>query len=562
MIGGGGAATAAALAAHEAGSRVLLAVKGRFGVPGGRGAGATSNPIADFWTIRTVGPKGGLFNTPDAVHADMLQTGLGMADPVLCRVFVDEIGDTLRRLDDMGLRFRSKMLATLSANSAAGGTNGIVATQKALIHDADIPVLEQANVVDLIVSGGRCVGALGVDDLGEPFVIEAGAVVLATGGVGQLFQWSFNPPGNTGDGYAMALRAGAELFNMEFMQQGLATTWPTQAIVMLYEVDEPYRLVNASGRSFVESYLPSGVELRAVTRSKSHHWPVSCRDESIHLDRAIKAEALAGRATANDAVLLDLSAVDRGFEPELFVKFMLSKGIDVKRDLVHVQVHHHTSNGGVRVDADGETRVAGLFATGETIGWQGADRLGGTMLGGSQVFGRRAGAKAARASAARPAVTLGAAAADPLIDRIRCLREASGRVRPSELRLGLQRTLWETLLVEKDVESLARARSFLAEDRDRLEADVAITEPGDLVLALEQRNLHDVAEAIVEAASARTESRGSHYRSDYPRRDDANWMTNLFASHVNGELSLRREWVAREHGWTDRPGDVRIKPWG
>src|SRR5205809_228090 len=288
----------------------------------------------------------------------------------------------------------------------------------------------------------------------------------------------------------MALRAGAELFNMEFMQQGLATTWPTQAMVMLYEMDEPYRILNAHGKCFIEQDLPAGVSVEEVSRLKAFHWPVSCRDAALHLDRAIKGEVLAGRATAHDGVFLDLSHAERGFLPELFVKFMGSQGIDMRRDLIQVQLHHHTSNGGIRIDASGQATVPGLFAVGEAAGWQGADRLGGTMLGGSQVFGWRAGRHAA-------AVACG---------------QGGRSVSP------------------------------------------AVVEP--------PRNLLDVAEVIVEAASLRTESRGSHVRSDYPLRDDAHWLTNLFATRANGRLRFERQWVAQHQGWTDRPGDIRIKPWG
>src|SRR5262249_60711357 len=121
-----------------------------------------------------------------------------------------------------------------------GCAKNIVSIQKALIGGPTTDVIDPANLTDLLVEDGRCYGAVGVDDGGEPFVIQAGAVILATGGVGQLFKYSFNPPGNTGDGYAMALRAGAELFNMEVMQQGLATTWPCQAMVLFYEMPQPY----------------------------------------------------------------------------------------------------------------------------------------------------------------------------------------------------------------------------------------------------------------------------------------------------------------------------------
>ncbi len=560
IVGGGGAATASTISAHDNGARTMLAVKGRFGVPGVRGAGATSNPIGDYWTIRTVGPEGSFFNPPSQVYQDMLQTGLGMADPALCRIFVSEVGDAIKRLRQMGMQFKSKILATMEANPAAGGTNSIVAIQKAAIEETNTKVLEQANVVDLVVRDGRCLGAVGIDDAGEPFLIEAGAVILAAGGVGQLFRYSFNPPGNTGDAYAMALRAGAELFNMEFMQQGLATTWPTQAMVMLYEMKKPYRLLNAHGKAFVEQYLPEGVSLEDVSRFKAWHWPVSCRDAAIHLDRAIKGEVLKGRATQHDGIFLDLSEADRGFEPELFVRFMQSKGIDVRRDLVQVQVHHHTSNGGIRIDTDAQTRITGLFAVGEAAGWQGADRLGGTMLGGSQVFGWRAGAKAAQVAAARPNVSLGSDATAPLVEVLARFSECGGQKRPCDLRSGLQQAMWETLIVEKDAESLSRARNYLTDDRELLTRNLRIADPSDLAIAFEHRNLLDVAEVIIQAATTRTESRGSHFRKDYPRRDDTNWLTNLFATRQNGQLDLRCEWIGQ--GWVDQAGDVRIKPWG
>jgi len=562
IIGGGGAATAAAISAHENGARTMLAVKGRFGVPGVRGAGATSNPLGDFWTIRTVGPEGSFFNPPAAVLQDMVQTGLGMADPELCDIFVREVAGALKRLHEMGLAFKTRAFATMPANARAGGTNSIVAVQKAVIEATDTQVVEGANVVDLVVEGGRCIGAIGIDDSGTPFLIDAGAVILAAGGVGQLFQYSFNPPGNTGDAYAMALRAGAALFNMEFMQQGLATTWPSPAMIMLYEMEKPYRLLNREGKAFLGDYLPAGVTLEEVSRQKALHWPVTCRDHALHLDRAIKSEVMAGRGTEHDAVFLDLSGARRGFEPELFPNFMRSKGVDVEHDLLQVQIHHHTSNGGIRIDPQGQSSIPGLFAAGEAAGWQGADRLGGTMLGGSQVFGWRAGAKAASVARSHNGARVPFEALDAVTPRVAEFRAAKGDRRPLELRGRLQRLMWETLLVEKDAESLDRARRFIADEREHLLQRLRIAEPGDLALAFEHRNLLDVAEVITEAAGLRTESRGSHYRRDYPKRDDARWLTNIFVTRPNGSLRLEKTWVAAHVGWTDRPGDVRIKPWG
>lgn len=561
IVGGGGAATASTIAAHDAGARTMMAVKGQFGVPGVRGSGATSNPKADFWTIRTVGPKGGLFNPPETVHADMCQLGLGTADSGLCRIFTEEVAEALKRLRSMGMRFQSKMLATMPATEETKGTNNIVLIQKAVIAGTNTEVVEQANLTDLIVDGDRCVGAVGVHDDGEPFAIHAGAVVLATGGVGQLFKYSFNPPGNTGDGYAMALRAGAELFNMEFMQQGLATTWPTQAMIMLYEMPDAYKMFNRDGRAFVHEYLPDGMTVAEASNLKAWHWPVSCRDPSIHLDRAIHGEAVAGRGTDHDAIYLDLSGTRRGFQPEVFEEYMKTVGIDLENDLLQIQLHHHTSNGGVRIDHQCESRVRGLFACGETAGWQGADRVGGTMLGGSQVFGWRAGTRAAEVAKERPQKDLSADDQDRLLGWIGRANEAKGSTRPQDLLDPLQREMWSRLLVERDADQLSAALSFVEEQRGRLEGDLRIAEPFDLALLAEQRNLLDVAEVIAKAATMRTESRGSHYRSDYPERDDDNWMTNIFARRTEGELSLRKQWVNEEEGFTDR-GKVVIQPWG
>ncbi len=561
IIGGGGAATAATLAAHENGARTLIAIKGKFGVPGVRGAGATSNPVGDFWTIRTIGPKGGLFNPPEAVLADMLQTGLGMADPALCEIFVNEAPEAIARLRSMGMQFQSRMLATMPANQD-NKTNNIVALQKAIIEGTQTQIVENANLTDLIVDKGICRGAIGVNDEGETLLIRANAVVIATGGVGQLFEHSFNPPGNTGDGYAMALRAGAELYNMEFMQQGLATTWPAQGIVMLYEMQEPYRLINHEGKAFLKDYLPEGVTVEEVCRQKSSHWPISCRDHSIHLDRAIKAESTRGPDGKLKPVFLDMSRAERQFLPELFPAFMLEKGIDISQDLLQVQNHHHTSNGGIRVDEHAQSGITGLFAVGEAAGWQGADRLGGTMLGGSQVFGWRAGAKAAEVAKQGGTQTPVTTLAEQSLEKLAGFRNLAGAMTVDQVHKRLQRTMWDTLIVEKDKASLELAQAGIDQCREDILSSVGIHTPLDVALVAELHNMLDVGECITCAAEHRQESRGSHVRRDYPERDDEQWLHNIFITKAEHKLNLEKRWVCDATGWTDRPGDVRITPWG
>ena len=360
----------------------------------------------------------------------------------------------------------------------------------------------------------------------------------------------------------MALRAGAQLFNMEFMQQGLATTWPNQAIVMLYEMDEPYRLFNKEGQAFLHNYLPEGITLAEACKMKAAHWPVSCRDSALYLDRAIKAEAMAGRGTEHDAIFLDLSHAERGFLPELFPDFMASKGMDIQNDMIQVQIHHHTSNGGIRIDEDAQSSVRGLFAVGEVAGWQGADRLGGTMLGGSQVFGWRAGRKAAEVATSGKHHTPAKAYLDNLFAPVGDLKKSAGSSSISVIHKELQRKMWQLLIVDKDAESLKLATEFVASQREQLNEDLGIKAKFDVVLATEQRNLLDVADIITRAADMRKESRGSHIRTDFPDRDDDNWLTNIFVHYESGKMRLNKKWVCEDCGWTDMPGDVRITPWG
>src|SRR5262249_2945381 len=224
-----------------------------------------------------------------------------------------------------------------------------------------------------------------------------------------------------------------------------------------------------------------------------------------------------------------LASGRRGFLPEMFAEYMAGFDIDLKRDLLQIQNHHHTSNGGVRVDTECQSRLRGLFACGETMGYQGADRLGGTMLGGSQVFGWRAGIHAAEVAKEKPDFRIDRAKVDHLLSEpIARFKEARGVRRPLEMWPRVQDKMWRELLVEKDEPSLAATLSFVQDERERRKTELRIAEPLDLAEALEHRNMLDVAEAIIGAARTRTESRGSHYRGDFPKRDDQNWLTNLF----------------------------------
>lgn len=185
------------------------------------------------------------------------------------------------------------------------------------------------------------------------------------------------------------------------------------------------------------------------------------------------------------------------------------------------------------------------------------------MLGGSQVFGWRAGDHAAEVAQEKPDFAAERSKLEHLLSEpIARLREARGTERPLEMRPRIQEKMWRELLVEKDEPSMKLVLSFIEEERARLRTNLRLAEPLDLAEAIEQKNLLEVAEVIATAARARTESRGSHYRRDYPARDDARWLTNQFVTREGENIRLEKKWVSEPEGWTDQPGDVRILPWG
>jgi succinate dehydrogenase/fumarate reductase flavoprotein subunit len=205
--------------------------------------------------------------------------------------------------------------------------------------------------------------------------------------------------------------------------------------------------------------------------------------------------------------------------------------------------------------------VAGLFAAGEVAaGMHGADRLGGHMMVNSQVFGRRAGKNAAeRAKASHPA-SPSQATRDAAVARIEELRSLKGTLKPAAVRAGLQRLCWEQMLAVRNAEGLAAVQHEIervkTEDMPRLSVENAT----DLTQALELENLLLVGEMVARAAAMRTESRGGHYREDFPERDDANWLRAIRVRQGEGRMDL--DTFVIDPDWTDLPGDLGDWFWG
>jgi fumarate reductase (CoM/CoB) subunit A len=419
VIGGGGAALRAAVAAHDAGARVIVALKGKLGQ-----CGATMSPNSRgvAWQMADECPNAAdgadAHDSPEVHFRNILDAGLGMADPDLARILTYEVVERAEELERWGLQFipdpagRKRHYTAYSCfgdrprahgilNSGHGHAGDIVVVLGKQIAQHEVTVHEDVFVTDLIAHNGVCLGALALGPDGQIIAYRAGAVVLGTGGARQIYPTApgRTPVDTTGDGYAMALRAGATLTNMEFGQYMLHAVppFPVQCTGSFWALYPTLR--NRHGEDALAPYLPPGMSREQAMWERTLHYPFSCRDASGSLDVAIASEVRAGRGSEQGALYLDFSGVDlRAFSPSRPQHLPEDRdGPAVLPDgLVQVRPSAHAINGGVLIDERAATTLPGLYAAGEVAaGPHGADRLGGGMVTNCQVFGARAGRFAA-----------------------------------------------------------------------------------------------------------------------------------------------------------------------
>ncbi|MDR1520506.1 MAG: FAD-binding protein [Planctomycetota bacterium] len=530
VIGGGGAAMRAAIAACDAGVSVLMAVKG------GTGGGATGFGVSEMAGYNS--PDGAVdpSDSPEAYYDDIIEAGMGMAIPDVAQVVADNAEATVRQLEEWGVRYERNPDGGLYAfkscysNKARthvikGHGEPIVKAMDEQIGKRDISIIENIQVVSLTIRDGMCVGAVAVTRNGGYLFISAKATVLATGGASRIMAKNMNPPEVTGDGYAMAFKAGAELINMEFMQAGIGFIYPAVSLINAYIWGGHPTLRNVEGKEFMSS-LPAGVNWKDVMDEHRRHFPFSSRDISRHLEVCIQREISDGRGTANGGVYADFTmmtdAYVGGLSNEygihrmwpLAKDYFLSKKIRVDADKkTEIACFSHAINGGVRIDANAETSIPGLYAAGETAGGpHGADRLGGNMLVTCQVFGRIAGERAAAVSASSHAHAAELADFRNALDETRNI--LSRKIDACAIRGELSAMTQNCLLVRRTAAGL----DSLSRRIDGLEMQILAAPGSDTVHPenMETANLLLCAKIMAYSAMCREESRGSHFREDFP----------------------------------------------
>jgi succinate dehydrogenase / fumarate reductase flavoprotein subunit len=578
VIGAGGAGLRAVIEARERGLKVAVVTKSLFGkahtvmAEGGCAAAmGNTNPKDNWKTHFGDTMRGGKFlnnwrmaelhakEAPDRVWE--LETYGALFDrlkdgKISQRNFG---GHTYPRLAHVGDRTGLELIRTMQQKIVSLQQEDHAETGD---YEARIKVFAECAITELIKDGDAISGAFGYHRESGQFVLfEAPAVVMATGGIGKSFKVTSNSWEYTGDGHALALRAGATLINMEFVQfHPTGMVWPPSVKGIL--VTEGVRgdggvLKNSDDERFMFDYIPPVFKGQyAETPQEADQWlkdndsarrtpDLLPRDE---VARAINSEVKAGRGTPHGGVYLDIASrltpeqIKKRL-PSMYHQFMELAGVDITKEPMEVGPTCHYVMGGIEVDADtGAATVPGLFAAGECSGgMHGSNRLGGNSLSDLLVFGRRAGLGAAdyvRALSSRPKVSEAAVetAAKRALAPFETPTNGAAAENPYTLQLELQQSMNDLVGIIRKADEITEALNRLNQLRERFK-HIHVEghrqyNPG-WNLALDLRNLLLVSECVAKAALERTESRGGHTRDDHPGMD-ASWRKVLLVCRAAG----------------------------
>lgn len=544
VIGAGGAGMYAALEAARAGASVILADRSLIG----RG-GATV--MAQMTVAAALGEQ-----TPDhwEYHlADTLAAGRGLCDERLAALLCEDGPQRLREMDEWKVgwaredghikqaqapghdRPRCAYVDFLSTGPAVSKT-----LRTRLKSASDVRLIGDLVIVDIAVQDGEACGAVALHlPTGRAVTLAAKVVIIATGGLTGLYRRNSASANMAGDGYALALRAGAELIDMEFVQFFPIGHLAPRLVGMDPIMWDPFRyklggkLLNSERHEFETTY--------ASEDSRSDGRYVLTRDLATY---AITKEVEAGRGSPAGGAYLSFrhvpeAEIRRAFGP--VVDRLLANGIDLARQDVEVAPIAHYTMGGVRVDETLQTRIPGLYACGEAVGGaNGANRLSGNAITEALVFGARAGLNAARRAKAR-SLCWSAESARPVLD---LLRDATKRdaLNPSAVITQLQTVMADNVgpfRTEARLRSALTSISQLNQDVGTVPLSTGTAFDTAMADWLDLRNMLLVARSVAEAALARSESRGAHQREDHPRLSE-NWCVNQIISLSHGDIGLSR----------------------
>src|SRR5215211_5912455 len=585
IIGGGSAGLRAAIEAHDTGSQVLIVSKNRRGDPhtvlarGGINAALGTMDPQDNWMIHT---------------ADTLREGLFIGDYDKAEVLCKSAPDAVTELVNWGARFHREPDGRLTQRFFGAHTyrrtcffgdwtgKEIIRVLMKQVRLRKIKFVDNVYITKLLKSTNiektqgakekgkekeEILGAMGIDLKRKDIIIfKAKCVILATGGYTRVYPVSSSRIfENYGDGIALAYEAGVDLVDMEMVQfHPTGMVWPKKALGTL--ATEAIRgeggiLLNSKGERFMKNYYPQRMELGP-------------RDV---VARSIYNEIVSGRGTKHSGVWLDVTHLPKAkiLErlPTMYEQFKNIAGIDISMEKMEVGPTAHYSMGGVVVDIKCRTKIRGLFAVGEVISQiHGANRLGGNSLLDTIVFGKIVGSEAARLAKEVAEREKTGGPSSQLELNINNQKEFEDRIfvvkEPIKFRDEIQELMkqyagiirGETKLQNGLKRILELKDEFYSKDNILKEFKIDDDNGGNVVLSWEVKSSLVACEAIIRSALCRQESRGAHYRSDFPNIDKEKWNVNIYCRREGREMVLFKQNVREIKGPLADLLDAHVKP--
>jgi succinate dehydrogenase / fumarate reductase, flavoprotein subunit len=579
VIGAGGAGLRAAIEASAAGVKVGLICKSLLGkahtvmAEGGMAAAMGNVDDRDSWKVH---------------FADTMRGGQYVNNWRMAELHAKEAPARVHELEKWGAVFDRTKEGKISQRNFGGhryprlahvgdrtGLEMIRTLQDHGIHQG-ITVHMEYTIVDLLKDAGRVVGAFGYDrERGRFRVFKAKAVVVCTGGLGRAYKVTSNSWEGTGDGVSLAYHAGAELLDMEFIQfHPTGMIWPPSVMGIL--VTESVRgeggvLRNKDGKRFMYDDIPDNYKSQTST-DPEEGWRYTQNDKNAkrppelltrdHVARCIMREVKAGRGSPHGGVFLDISWIKEKIPnsaehikkkiPSMYHQFMQLANLDITKEPMEVGPTTHYAMGGIRVNGDTQaTNVPGLYAAGEcAAGLHGANRLGGNSLSDLIVFGKRAGEYAAKFAKENSSGSINdaqveAAAREALAAYERGEKTGATANGPYQVQHELQEMMQKLVGIVRRQDEMTQALDGLGKLYER-EKTVCVYghreyNPG-WHTAIDLKHLLTISEAITRAAIDRKESRGGHFREDFPDKDPAAAKYNsVISKGADGLMQLRRE---------------------
>lgn len=524
IVGSGGAGSRAAIEVDNAGIKATIVSKGlsfRSGCTGMAEGGYNA-------VFKAVDEEDSI----DAHIKDTLEGGKYLNDKKLVNILVEESPKRLIDLENYGALFDRQENGKIAQRPFGGQTYRrtcfegdrtgaeLLNALKEEIIKRDIECIEEVMITSLVQDGLQVIGATGFDLKDSSLIyFKAKAVIFASGGAGQLYPVTSNTFQKNGDGFAIAYRAGANLIDMEQIQfhpTGMVSPKSKRGVLVTEAVRaEGGILLNKDGERFMKKYSPEKMEL-------------STRDV---VARSIYQEIIEGRGSENGGVYLDISHIDDEIINEKLETMVLqfkNVGVDIKNEPIEVAPTAHHFMGGIKINTDGSTSLPNLFACGEvTGGVHGANRLGGNALADTQVFGKIAGENAAKKAKETSLKTN-----DEMVlaekERIEGLIKP-GSIKASEFKENIKKLMWEKVAIvreEKTLNEALRELQQMQKDLDNLDVCDENQYNTELLTALEVVNMVEICILVVKSAILRRESRGAHFRSDFPETIDA-WKRSI-----------------------------------